>query len=148
MNTRYGRSDRNRTCDIDVPKKYIPIFCLIYKAFRGFLSAVIIAYFKVIVKSLLSTLKICIAVVKENAESLDTDKLREVYKAHEAEIGYPVLSRDYLERAAKHGSSQAQYDLGKILAEEGRQEEAFKYFEAAEHGYEPAVEAVNTIRRH
>ena len=28
-------------------------------------SAVIIAYFKVIVKSLLSTLKICIAVVKE-----------------------------------------------------------------------------------
>ena len=71
--------------------------------------------------------------------------------------------------------------LGKILAEEGRQEEAFKYFEAAakqdlwaktslgllycyrfdewnlgmehlneaaEHGYEPAVEAVNAIRRH
>ena len=30
-------------------------------------SAVIIAYLKVIVKSLLSTLKICIAVVKENA---------------------------------------------------------------------------------
>ena len=30
-------------------------------------SAVIIAYFKVIVKRLLSTLKICIAVVKENA---------------------------------------------------------------------------------
>ena len=42
-----------------------------------------------------------------------------------------MLSREYLERAAKHGSSQAQYDLGKILAEEGRQEEAFKYFETA-----------------
>ena len=91
----------------------------------------------------------------------------------------PELSREYLERAAEHGSCQAQYDLGKILAEEGRQEEAFEYFEAAakqdlwaktslglmycyrfdewdlgmEHlneaadkGYEPAVEAVNAIR--
>ena len=37
MNTRYGRSDRVRTCGIDVPNKTIPIFCLIYKAFRGFL---------------------------------------------------------------------------------------------------------------
>ena len=90
-----------------------------------------------------------------------------------------ILSREYLERAAKHGSCQAQYDLGKILAEEGRQE-AFEYFEAAakqdlwaktslglmycyhfdewdlgmehlneaaERGYEPAVEAVNAIHR-
>ena len=92
----------------------------------------------------------------------------------------PILSREYLERAAKHGSCQAQYDLGKILAEEGRQVEAFEYFEsaakqdlwsktslglmycyrfdewdlgmehlneAAECGYEPAVEAVNAIHR-
>ena len=36
-------------------------------------SAVIIAYFKVIVKSLLSTLKICIAEVKENASRKKLD---------------------------------------------------------------------------
>ena len=36
MNTRYGRSDRIRTCGIDVPKKSESIFPLIYKAFRGF----------------------------------------------------------------------------------------------------------------
>ena len=36
MNTRYGRSDRIRTCGIDVPNKSAPIFFLIYKAFRGF----------------------------------------------------------------------------------------------------------------
>ena len=33
----FGRNDRIRTCDIVLPKKSEPIFCLIYKAFRGFL---------------------------------------------------------------------------------------------------------------
>ena len=33
----FGRSDRVRTCGIDVPNKSAPIFSLIYKAFRGFL---------------------------------------------------------------------------------------------------------------
>ena len=36
MNTRYGRSDRIRTCGIDVPNAKMPIFSLLYKAFRGF----------------------------------------------------------------------------------------------------------------
>ena len=61
------------------------------------------------------------------------------YNCHYAEYEYSKilkesdskLSRVYLERAANHGNPQAQYDLGKILAEEGRQEEAFEYFEAA-----------------
>jgi TPR repeat protein len=39
------------------------------------------------------------------------------------------LSREYLERAAKHGSSQAQYELGKILFSEGKREEAREWFE-------------------
>ena len=110
------------------------------------------------------------------------------YNCHYAEYEYskilkendPKLSREYLERAAKHGNPQAQYDLGKQLAEEGQQEEAIRYFEAAakqnlwaktslglmycyrfdewdlgmehlneaaERGYEPAVEAVNAIHR-
>ena len=33
---RFGRSDRIRTCGIDVPKKPIPIFCVIFTLFRGF----------------------------------------------------------------------------------------------------------------
>ena len=32
---KFGRSDRIRTCGIDVPNKSAPIFCLIYRAFRG-----------------------------------------------------------------------------------------------------------------
>ncbi len=43
----------------------------------------------------------------------------------------PEMSREYLERAAKDGCSQAEYDYAKILVEEGRQEEAFEYFESA-----------------
>ena len=39
------------------------------------------------------------------------------------------LSREYLERAAKHGSTQAQYELGKILFSEGKREEAREWFE-------------------
>ena len=31
-----GRSDRIRTCGIDVPNAKMPIFSLLYKAFRGF----------------------------------------------------------------------------------------------------------------
>ena len=31
-----GRSDRVRTCGIDVPNAKMPIFSLLYKAFRGF----------------------------------------------------------------------------------------------------------------
>ena len=32
----FGRSDRIRTCGIDVPNAKMPIFSLLYKAFRGF----------------------------------------------------------------------------------------------------------------
>ena len=37
MNTRYGRSDRIRTCGIDVPNAKKLIFYVILRAFRGFL---------------------------------------------------------------------------------------------------------------
>ena len=33
----FGRSDRIRTCGIDVPNKTIPIFCVIFTTFRCFL---------------------------------------------------------------------------------------------------------------
>ena len=40
MNTRYGRSDRVRTCGIEVPNAKILIFYVILRAFRGFLVLV------------------------------------------------------------------------------------------------------------
>lgn len=36
MNTRYGRSDTVRTCDLMVPNAKILIFYVILRAFRGF----------------------------------------------------------------------------------------------------------------
>ena len=36
------------------------------------------------------------------------------------------LSRECLERATKHGSTQAQYEFGRILLEEGNREKAEK----------------------
>lgn len=73
-----------------------------------------------------------------------SDKMKFLRMAADAGFGYaeyeyakylkdksPETAKEYLERAAKHGSFQAEYMLGKMLFEEGRREEARRWFESA-----------------
>lgn len=71
-----------------------------------------------------------------------SDKMKYLRMAVDAELGYaeyeyakhlkdksPEDAKEYLKRAAFHGSFQAEYALGKMLFEEGKREEAREWFE-------------------
>ncbi len=71
-----------------------------------------------------------------------SDKLKYLRKAADSDFGYAEYeyarylkdkssdtAKEYLERAAKHSSFQAEYMLGKMLFDEGKREEAKAWFE-------------------
>ena len=71
-----------------------------------------------------------------------SNKMKYLHKAVDAEFGYaeyeyakylkdksPETAKEYLMRAASHGSFQAEYMLGKMLYEEGKREEAREWLE-------------------